>query len=320
MTRIILPAILLVFFAGKSLAQQDPQMTMYMFNHQIFNPGVNGYLGATNITGAFRSQWVGIDGQPNTFTLALNTPVSMLRGGVGLAFMYDAIGPISTTKFNGSYAFKFEIDKNKGTALQIGVAPGLINSSINRDALRPADASDPTLQNINNSPMAFNLGAGVFFYRQRENNVPEKFFVGASVDNITEPELKYGDNVKGTNYTRTIYGTAGYRFDLTQNIHLVPSAMFRMAGPFNTLDVNANLHVRPMVFGVGYRVFTGDIMAMVGFQPSQSLFMAYSYDYTTNNLRAFTSGSHELLLSYTFPKVFKFYPPDLDGRDYEDFR
>ncbi|MBX3102287.1 MAG: type IX secretion system membrane protein PorP/SprF [Bacteroidetes bacterium] len=320
MTRKFLPAILLVLLAGKSLAQQDPQMTMYMFNHQIFNPGVNGYLGATNVTGAFRSQWVGIDGQPNTFTLALNTPVSLLRGGVGLAFLYDAIGPINTIKFNGSYAFKLELNKDKGTALQIGVAPGLINSSINRDMLRPADPSDPKLQTLGASPTVFNLGAGVFFYRQRQNNVPEKFFIGASVDNITEPVLKYDQALEGTNYTRTIYGTAGYRFDLKENIHLVPSAMFRMAGPFNTLDVNANLHVRPMVFGLGYRVFTGDILAMVGFNPSQSLFMAYSYDYTTNNLRSFTSGSHELLLSYTFPKVFRFYPPDLDGRDYEDFR
>lgn len=300
-------------------AQQDPQMTMYMFNHQVFNPAVNGYLGALNITGAFRSQWVGIDGQPNTFTLALNTPVAFLRGGVGLSFMNDRIGPFTTTKFNGSYAFKLELNRNNGINLQIGVAPGMIMSSIDGASLRPADITDPKLQQFG-SVSAFNLGAGVFLYQQRKNNVPEKFFIGASVDNITEPELQYNTQLTKTNYTRSIYGTAGYRFDLNPSIHLVPSAFFRMAGANMNVDANLNLHVRPMVFGAGYRVNAGDILAMVGFNPNQNLFIAYSYDYNTSALGKFTSGSHEILLSYTFPKVFKYYPLDIDTRDFQDYR
>ncbi|MFN8922749.1 MAG: type IX secretion system membrane protein PorP/SprF [Sphingobacteriia bacterium] len=301
-------------------AQQDPQLTMYMFNHQIFNPGVNGYLDALNITGAFRSQWVGIDGQPNTFTLTANTPLPLLRGGVGGSLLYDQIGPFNTIKFNGSYAFKLELDPSTRTNLQIGVAPGLISTSLDVANLRAADPNDPILQAGSGSVTTFNLGAGIFLYRQRENNVPEKFFVGASVDNITEPSLQYNDAATETQYTRSIYGTAGYRFDLTSSVYLVPSALVRLAGPnFNT-DINANVHIRPMVFGAGYRVNAGDILAMVGFNPNQNLFLAYSYDYTTSALGNFTSGSHEILLSYTFPKVFRYYPPELDVRDYKDFR
>ena len=75
----ILTVILLL--GGYTYAQQDPQFSMYMFNRQVLNPAFAGAMGSTNLTTAGRSQWVGIDGHPNTFSLSFNMPVQILKGG-----------------------------------------------------------------------------------------------------------------------------------------------------------------------------------------------------------------------------------------------
>ena len=55
-------------------AQQDPQYTQYMYNMNIVNPAYAGSFEGIAIGGLFRSQWVGLEGAPNTGTIALHAP------------------------------------------------------------------------------------------------------------------------------------------------------------------------------------------------------------------------------------------------------
>jgi type IX secretion system PorP/SprF family membrane protein len=109
-----------------SWGQQDPQFSMYMFNRMVLNPAYAGARGALNLTAVGRSQWVGIDGHPNTFTLSGDAGVNALHGGVGAHLMYDEIGPIQTIGLKAAYAFRFDFGKERGEgpALQIGLSPG----------------------------------------------------------------------------------------------------------------------------------------------------------------------------------------------------
>ena len=53
--------------------------------------------------------------------------------------------------------------------------------------------------------------------------------------------------------------------------------------------------------GVSYRVdnaFSG----LAGFQVSNGMFLGYSYDYTTNALSDYNSGSHEIILKFYLGK------------------
>ena len=66
-----------------SNAQQDYQITHYMFDNVSFNPGYAGMN--NNICGTIlgRQQWAGFEGSPTTGILNVHAPVEMVRGGIG---------------------------------------------------------------------------------------------------------------------------------------------------------------------------------------------------------------------------------------------
>lgn len=55
-------------------AQQEPQYTQYMYNTLVVNPGYTGSTGNLEANLLHRTQWVGIDGAPQTQALAFMAP------------------------------------------------------------------------------------------------------------------------------------------------------------------------------------------------------------------------------------------------------
>lgn len=305
----------LLLVAGGALlwAQQDPQFTQYMYNRFGLNPAAAGYAGAWQFVGLGRLQWVGIDGHPTTFVVNAHTPVTFLRGGVGLQLMGDQIGPFRTTDIKAAYAFRLPIGSG-GSALQIGVAGGVINKSLDGASLRPEQIPDPTLFNQASSLLLPDVGAGVYF------SLPEdKFYVGISALHLTEPTLKDFTSTGRSRVPRHFYATAGYTARLSETIDLIPSTFLKLAGSQFMADFNLALRVQPVVLGASYRL--GDaVCALLGLQVTEGLFVGYSYDYTLSRLGAVTTGSHELAIVYTLAPAFRLIPPDFGVRDKKDFR
>lgn len=303
-----------VFFLSAFLwAQQDPQFTQYMFNRFGLNPAAAGYLGAWNITGVSRLQWIGIDGHPQTFMVSGHGPVNFLRGGVGLSLVGDQIGPFRTVDLKGAYAFRLPLGQ-AGSALQLGVSGGILNKALDGASLRPEQIPDPALLNRAISLTTFDVNAGVYF------SLPEeRWYLGISALHLTEPSLKEFTVSGRSKVPRHFYATTGARFRLSENVTLHPSTFFKLAQNQLMLDLNLNLQVQPVVLGLSYRL--GDaVCGIIGLQATENLLLAYSYDYTTSRLGAVTWGSHELLISYTFASLLKLLPPNLGVRDKKDFR
>ena len=74
-------------------SQQDPQYTQYMYNTMSVNPAYVGSRGHTTITALGRTQWVGLDGAPDTQTLSYDTPLGYSGVGLGINLTNDRIGP-----------------------------------------------------------------------------------------------------------------------------------------------------------------------------------------------------------------------------------
>ncbi|MCS7086742.1 MAG: type IX secretion system membrane protein PorP/SprF, partial [Bacteroidia bacterium] len=316
--RSILSGFMAVFLTfACAWAQQDPQFSLYMFNQQALNPAYCGAPRAPQIVAGGRAQWIGIDGQPNTVTLTGNMPVDFLRGGVGLFILHDRIGPFNATGVKLAYAFRQPLGKG-GVALQIGIGPGFFFRNLDGTGWRPPETyNDEVIQRVTGliSANNFDLDFGVFLHKapatERENG--DKFWVGFAANHLTNPRLKnFGPNFE---ILPSFVVTGGYRF-LDGPISIVPSAFFKFVANQFQFDLNCNVHVRPMVFGLGYRglMNTESIIGMVGFHASQRLFLAYSYDFLISALGQASSGSHELVVTYTFPRVFKYYPLDLDTK------
>ncbi len=329
MRKLYFALLTLLLTATSAHAQVDPQFSMYMFNRTVTAPASVGARGALNITAVGRSQWVGIDGHPNTFTLSADAPIDALHGGLGGFFMYDQIGPISTVAGKLAYAFRFDFggERGEGPALQLGVMPGFFFKQIDGTNFRPLEFQDPVIQDLigqTGTSTQFDLGAGVYF------DLPDdKMFLGLTVDHLLEPQLNNLSGLNGNSeqtlenstIPRSLSFLGGYRIGRDDApVTVTPSTQIRLGDltNFNTMqiDANVNINVDPLVFGVSYRVMDiSEVIGIVGFNANQRLFIAYSYDYPFAALRGSTSGSHEIILSYTFPSFARFYPYDSDGLD-----
>ncbi|RZK45420.1 MAG: type IX secretion system membrane protein PorP/SprF, partial [Pedobacter sp.] len=88
-TRLVIFALMLM---GSAYAQQDAQYTQYMYNTININPAYAGSRGVMSVFALHRTQWVGLDGAPETNTAAIHTPIENSKIGLGLSFVNDKIG------------------------------------------------------------------------------------------------------------------------------------------------------------------------------------------------------------------------------------
>ena len=268
--------------------QQDAQYTQYMYNMVVINPAYAGSKGVPAIGLLGRTQWVGVEGAPQTATLSFNSPIGKATG-LGLSIIHDEIGPV---KENNIYAdFSYTIFTGEEGRLAFGLKAGVTLLDIGYlDTVDPDPLNEPVNQA---SP---NFGAGIYYYTN-------KFYAGLSAPNFLETRhLESGNGYVSTASEKMHYFlTAGYVFDLADNLLLKPSTMLKAtSGAPISVDLSLNLLVNQMFeVGLSYR-FDDSISGMVGFQVNNDFRIGYAYDYTTSNFGDYNSGSHEVILLFEF--------------------
>src|SRR5680860_102416 len=102
---------LLVVFWETANAQQDAQYTQYMFNTMSVNPAYAGSRGQLSIAGLYRSQWVGLEGAPQTFTFNLHSPIRNSNVGYGVSVVNDKIGDgtVQETYIDGLVSYTVDV-------------------------------------------------------------------------------------------------------------------------------------------------------------------------------------------------------------------
>ena len=290
---------MLTCYAG--FAQQDAQYTQYMYNTININPAYAGSRGVMSVFGLHRTQWVGLDGAPTTNTFSLNTPISNSNLGVGFSLVNDRIGPTSDNTISADISYT--IPMNEVYKLSFGVKASGNIFNLDTDKLDPAQANDPNLQNFNNE-FSPNFGAGVYLHS-------DKLYLGLSVPNFLQ-DAKYNDNEVAVFQERmNFYFIGGYVFDVSQSIKFKPAVLTKMVtGSPLQVDASANfLFFDKFMLGGAYR-WDAAVSVLAGFQVTDGLFIGYSYDMETTNLRRYNSGSHEVFLRFElFNKVSKMVSP-----------
>jgi len=107
----IVSLILIFTTIGGLLAQQDAQYTQYMYNTMSVNPAYAGSRGELSIAGLYRSQWIGLDGGPETFTLNLHSPIRNSKLGYGVSIINDNIGDgvVQETYLDGVISYTIDV-------------------------------------------------------------------------------------------------------------------------------------------------------------------------------------------------------------------
>lgn len=287
-------AAFLLMLSFKANAQQDPGYTQYMYNPLVINPGYAGSTGTLEAVGIHRSQWVGIDGAPETQSFTIHSPLRNEKLGLGFSAVHDKLGPSSDIYFNGN--FSYTINLSYDTKLAFGVKAGGRILNIDWSKGRFYDESDVLLnQNIDNKFIP-QVGAGAFLYR-------ENWYVGVSVPSFIRSDY-YDDIAEEVDPDRLhYYLTAGYVWEISDNLKFKPAVLGRVvSGAPVEVDVSANfMFMEKFVLGAAYR-FDDSVSGLAGFQISRDFFIGYSYDYTTSDLTKYNDGTHEIMLRFQMNK------------------
>ncbi|CAD5341419.1 hypothetical protein FLA105535_01393 [Flavobacterium bizetiae] len=280
-----------MFFSAVGFAQQDAQYTQYMYNTININPAYAGSRGAMSIFGLYRTQWVGLDGAPETSSFSLNTPLNNSNLGLGVSLVNDKIGPTNENTFSADLSYTIPTSQTFKLSFGIKATANLFSLDVNK--LNPEHQGDPQFQDLN-SKFSPNIGAGVYYHS-------DKAYIGLSVPNFIETN-RYDDNdiaifKDKINY----YLIAGYVFDVDPYIKFKPAVLTKMVeGSPLQVDLSANFMFNDkFVAGLAYR-WSAALSAMVGFQVTDGLFIGYSYDRETTRLNNYNSGSHEIFLRFEF--------------------
>lgn len=308
--RDIKKAIVQVFFLfitiGAIYGQQDAQFTQYMFNTMSVNPAYAGSRGQLSIASLYRSQWVGLDGAPETFTLNLHSPIHRSRVGYGISVVHDNIGNgvVQETYLDGVISYTIDVSAFGKLSFGLTVGGSLLNLDFTQ--LRNFDNEPIPQDNIENrfSP---NFGLGIYYHT-------DKFYAGLSAPRLVQTE--YFDNSQqdsnGVQFLSTerinFYFITGYVFDLNGNTKFKPALLTKAVGgaPLQ-VDISASfLFSEKFSIGAAYR-WDAAISGLFGFQISEQFMLGLAYDRETTELGGtqFNDGSFEVFLRFELIKSFR---------------
>lgn len=304
-------------------AQQEIQSTQFMVSPFMLNPAYSSVEDDIDITLSYRNQWMGIEGAPDTYYIAMHSPVGKPRWarthpgdfhnwhGVGGAILQDNIGAYRNTRVSANYSYNIGLksgiaygyEHRDGLRLALGAFAGWHTYRLDKDILGQtkvykngtADYSptlnDPTYEGIPlTSASVFDVTFGLMFYND------DVYYIGISTTQLLENDVQLTEE---NSIARHYFISGKYKWQVSEDIYIVPSLITKYVyGAPLSFNFTTQLDWEDKVYaGLGYR--TGDALTfMIGanllwgsniknFKVSKSRYgakMYYSYDLTMSKL------------------------------------
>ena len=310
-------------------AQAKPSYTQYVLNNYILNPAVTGIENYTDVKISNRNQWTNIPGAPVTSYFSIHGPIGKTdlatsptsfqvpgenpRGreywreytapdphhGVGFTAVNDKAGYINRWSAYASYAYHKPLGTR--TTLAAGFNAGVSSVAIDRTKIDFADLdpNDPAIGIASGElkKLKPEVGAGLWLYSAN-------YYAGISVLNIIPGKVRFVQDPKfGTYYEPNFFATAGYRFDVSEDLNLIPSVMVQYWRPqLLGAHFNAKLQYQDKLWvGGSYRYgdYVGGYGGMAGVNISNTMNISYAYEVaTTSKLRSYTGNTHEFMIGF----------------------
>ncbi|MDD4819667.1 MAG: PorP/SprF family type IX secretion system membrane protein [Flavobacteriales bacterium] len=292
MKRFLITLLFILTITQNAFSQQQAQFSQYYYNKTYYNTAFSTMSGKPQLNATFRGQWVGVDGAPQTAGINAMMPLFSTRGSGSANIYYDRVGNFTSLLAKIGYAYALPVGRS---VISMGLSGGVYSLSVRDDWITP-DPSDPSIPYGAGNSIAPTVGVGIGVYS-------EKYYVGLSSHNILEFKNAWDDvSVEQKNH---LYLMGGYAFSVGKAVVITPSGL--LSTDMNTfcMAVNASAVVnKKIIAGLSYR--TDDSMGLnVGYVFGR-VQLCYSYEVGLSPLSQSGSGSHELLVMYTFsPKVKK---------------
>ncbi|HPS13759.1 MAG TPA: type IX secretion system membrane protein PorP/SprF [Prolixibacteraceae bacterium] len=286
----------IVLISGlNGMAQQDPMYTQYMNQLLTINPAYAGAKGVTSASLIVREQWVGWTGNPKTQTFFVHSPLNT-EMGVGGSIMNDRIGIVNNFGIFGDYSYTITYPGEKYLSFGLKAGFSFFDADLSSVNLGESDQDDPAFKNDIKYKFLPNAGVGVYLSSP-------KYYLGISVPKLITNKISSSSVETGTAIREELHAffMGGYVFDMNRILKFKPYFMLRFTpnAPISTDLTGQFVFFEKIWLGATYRVGDG-FGAMLQAQVTQQLKIGYAYDLTTNELGAYNSGTHEVLINYDF--------------------
>lgn len=296
MKKIFLPLVLMLF-AQATFAQQLSLNSQYMMNRFVLNPAIAGNYNYVPINFNIRKQWDGINGAPVSQSLSAH---SYLGSNVGLGgyFFNDVTGPTRRTGMNVSVSYQLKLNSDFSRKLSFGLSGVFFQHFVDKDKLTTNEPDDIAITNGFNNQFCPDANFGVYLSQTN------KYYLGFSIQNLLEVKKDLFDmnRLVDNPVERTYYANGGYTFKLNDDFVFEPSFLlqFQETTPIQ-MDFNGRFGYKNKFWlGGSYRMNDAAVV-MVGLD-FDDFCIGYSYDITMSDIKNYSSGSHEINLTYRIYK------------------
>lgn len=274
--------------AYKLRGQQDPTYTLYNYNMNVINPAFAGSTEGSLLTANFRSQWVGIQGGPETQSFSFSTPVGR-SVGLGVSVVNSNVFVLGETDIYVDFSYKLPLSTS--TNLYLGIKAGGSNIKVDLESL--GVMNDP-LFTENVSRFNPNIGAGAYLKGER-------YYISVSAPALLSSERYEKEAGIVTNATDAIhlFSGGGYEFSINKQFTFMPSVMTRwVAGTPFSMDVTGTATYNETIeVGISHRL-NESISGILLVDFSDWGAFGYAYDHSITEVGDYNKGTHEIMMRF----------------------
>ena len=262
---------------------------------EIYRIGVNpAYCGSGTVTDLLfmtRQQWLGYNGAPENYYLAVHAPFRNRNGGVGIDMQRHTSGPFVQNGLFLSYAYEVRITNE--SRLRFGLRSGINTYRVMYSSLFILDPGDYLFEQDVKSRILPNAGFGLLYTFK---NVYMEFSAPLLVSNELAParEQKQGlDNREA----RMLHVESGISMSLSEGVVLEPAVglWLNQQAPA-ILDLRTTVWIKQLIgIGLTYRL-NGAFAGSFTYRLKESWLFSYAYEIPVGIGYQATSGTHELAI------------------------
>lgn len=294
-------------------AQNLMHQSQYMHHMAFINPAQIVTYNSLNAALFHKSQWVGFSGAPTMQGLSIGKSLPGFKSSWNAQVLHDKIGVNNTFHIGGTYAYKLQLNERVRLGMALGAYMNMAQS--NFADVETTVTNDPVYQENTKAQIMPNFKFGAHLY------TPE-YFIGFALPNLLRNQVIYDGSSKGeTSFDISslhAYFNAGYHLELSRDLMFTPSILVKhISGAPVQLDINANAEFSEKAgVGLSYRT-SQEVVMMASYRINEEFLIGYSYDVGFSDLSIFSSGSHEIMLTY---KVRSSINPDKPVIKEEDIK
>lgn len=311
--------IVFAWMASLQGSAQDFHYSQFYAAPLYLNPALTGSTELSRVGLNYRKQWPGLDHDFNAYSAYFDHYSFDLKSGFGLAVnsFQETNMKVNTTDISAFYAYNLQLAETWN--FRMGTQVSMVRRSADLDNLIFGDQVDlfnrtinpATLDNVPDFEPYSYLDIGFGGLLTNEN-----FWLGSSFHHVNEPGLSFypDDEVGYLPIKWSVHG--GWNFPLGANQYFgskfdnMASILvnYKKQGPFQQLDVGAQLLYRSLISGLSFRGIPGvrdmpnqdSVIFLLGLKLDTGMVIGYSYDFMVSNIGSQTKGAHELSLRYQF--------------------